>query len=220
MVVAKTYITISEEPIAAERLDDDGQCQPSFYIIGVMKGASTHMAEVLAKAGVMVHHYEHHFWESYPALKWERGDDASHCAGNGELESRTAEAESALVRALRHSNGSYPLLGYQHPGVRLCVDLLKSLAPRSLTNLTSATQSACSGARGTLATSLVLHHNLLHGDSWLSQAATLAASERARHACQSKLAIGIKAPSHIRSVTPSSQRMSLVTVTGVTRGGR
>lgn len=199
----RSYVTVSEEPFARERLDDRGFCQPSFFIIGAMKAATTHMAEELSRLGLTIHPYEHHFWEYYPAFEWESGGDAraaSFRARKGELSRRMVEAEAAVVSVLRHGNGSYPPWSNRETAeMHLCEDIVHSLAPRRGIFINeSSVQDVCTGARQTLATSLVLHHSRFGMPKTLHDNATSpATAARIRRACRGQVAIGIKAPSHI-----------------------
>ena len=204
-----TYVSISEEPLAYERLDDRGLCQPSFYIIGAMKAASTYMAEVLTTVGLDVHKHEHHFWEYYPAFEWETGGDdraSSHRWREGVLSQQMLDAEAALVPALQQGNGSYPPHwsgGYPSRALQPCIDVVRGLAPRSATNLSSSARDVCAGAQGTLATSMAMHAYVLprslwlRPSRWLANASSSPVSALARNACKEHGIFGVKAPSHI-----------------------
>ena len=88
----RCYVSIEAEPIDEEGIDDAGACQPSFYILGAMKAATTSMAITLQHAGIPVHPHEHHFWEHYPAFEWFRGGDALNVT---RLFNRQAEVSAA-----------------------------------------------------------------------------------------------------------------------------
>ena len=218
------------QPQADEQVSDATRCQPSFYIIGVMKGASTHLANQLSAfvgshgrhvgySGILVHKYEHHFWEGYPAIDWhlEHGDLRAMNGSNlEEIARRGAEAMDAMEDGLVRGNGTYA------PGdaaANLCHSLVRDFAPRGGgggggggfsgnadgkggdTTRINNIRSTCLSAQRTLASSLLVHHELVKRvfphPNLVPNLTVGRAINSATFMCDHYDAIGIKAPSHI-----------------------
>jgi hypothetical protein len=113
---ARLYTDMQRDPKPEERIDGEwsgSPCQPSFYVIGAMKAATTELASELSRtcgpnchsrsmaksSHVLIHPNEDHFWEDYPAYgadwgaqRWERevhkgGEQASMFPVDGQSQS-------------------------------------------------------------------------------------------------------------------------------------
>lgn len=195
----RNYAAIMRDVRADERLEEASECQPSFYILGAMKAASTRMAELLSRIpGVVVHPHEHHFWESYPAVEWERGDEYSVLTESTRvaLQERTLAATLELQQSVVNGNGAYAPFS---SAARLCEAVIRDLAPhagssRDVASTSDAgVRSVCRGAEGTLAASLVQHHNLA---DHRHRRGRVFSRHNASAFCRG-MAFGVKAPSHL-----------------------
>jgi hypothetical protein len=92
------------------------------------------------------------------------------------------EAEAALTEGVEAANGSYAAWTHDKE-THLCEHLLRGLAPRPSDEGSSSVRSVCEGARGTLASSLIVHHGWLSsstpGCAWLCATAQIIARQHA-----------------------------------------